>query len=195
MHPLAHLSKYEIILGSQSPRRKELLEQFDLNFRVETRNVAECYPPTLEQSKIPEYLARLKSTPFEPTLTSAQLLITADTLVFFGGKVLGKPADKEEAREMLTQLSNQTHQVISGVCLTQKDRQESFSSTSHVTLRELSPEEIEYYIEHCQPLDKAGAYGIQEWIGAVGIRRIEGEYSNVVGLPTCQLYELLKKWN
>jgi len=182
-----------IILASQSPRRKELLALLDLKFTIEIKAVDEVYPDNLNYTQVAEYLAKLKALAFK-NIENDQLIITADTVVVLEGRILGKPKDKTEAIRMLESLSSKSHQVITGVCLTSKDKQISFSSTTKVFFKKLSSLEIDYYIEHYKPYDKAGSYGIQEWIGAIGITKIEGSYFNVVGLPIQELNEQLKEF-
>lgn len=179
-----HLSKYRIILGSQSPRRVELLEGLDLPFeQVLLEGVDESYPATLRPEEIPLYIAQHKAESYRPLLDDQTLLITADTLVFIEDQVLGKPKSEEEARAMLRQLSGRSHSVTTGVTLTTTERMECFSDTATVEFLPLADEEIDYYVRHYHPLDKAGAYGIQEWIGYRAIRRIEGSFYTVMGLP------------
>ena len=182
------LPDYNYILASKSPRRQMLLRSLGINFKVKIKEVDEFYPQGMPGTEIPVYLAKLKALPFSGELTENDLLITADTVVWLDNKVLGKPSDKEEAVEMLQLLSGKEHQVISGVCLTSTRNQKTFYSVSVVNFRELALQEIEYYIETCKPFDKAGAYGIQEWIGYIGITHIEGSFYNVMGLPVQQLY-------
>jgi septum formation protein len=183
-----------IILASQSPRRKELLELLDLNFTVEVREVNEVFPESLEVDKVAEYLAKLKAAAFT-NIPTDQIVITADTVVILDEQILGKPKDKTEATKMLQSLSNRSHSVITGVCMKSKDKIISFSNTTKVFFKELTSSEIEYYIENYKPFDKAGSYGIQEWIGAIGITKIEGSYFNVVGLPIQELNEQLVTGN
>lgn len=179
-----HLSKYRIILGSQSPRRVELLRGLDLSFeQVLLEGVDESYPTTLRPEEIPLYIAQHKAESYRPLLDDQTLLITADTLVFIEDQVLGKPKSEEEARVMLRQLSGRSHSVTTGVTLTTTERMECFSDTATVEFLPLADEEIDYYVRHYHPLDKAGAYGIQEWIGYRAIRRIEGSFYTVMGLP------------
>lgn len=188
---LNNLEKYDVVLGSNSPRRRELLGDMGVTFRVEAiKGIDESYPANLPVEEIPVYLARIKAQghPLKPD----ELLITADTVVVLDEQVLGKPVNVADARRMLRALSGRPHRVISGVCVTTMDRCESFADTSIVRFAELSDDEIEYYIEHYRPLDKAGAYGIQEWIGNIGISGISGDFYNVMGLPTRKLYQLLK---
>lgn len=180
---------YNYVLGSKSPRRSQLLESLGLSFEVKTIEVEENYPNNLNKEEIPVYLSQFKAKPFVPDLLKSELLITADTIVWFNGEVLGKPKNKQEAFQMLEQLSGNEHQVISGVSLTTYKKQKSFYSTSNVCFKKLTYDEIRYYIEQFQPYDKAGAYGIQEWIGSIGITHIEGSFYNVMGLPIQKLYE------
>ncbi|MGN0187365.1 MAG: Maf-like protein [Paludibacteraceae bacterium] len=184
-----------IILGSQSPRRQELLRGLDIDFTVRTiAGHDECYPDTLQGAEIPLYLARQKAAALLPTLTADDLLITADTIVWLDGKVYGKPADAADAKHMLHALSGRTHEVITGVCVTNTARQESFSTITKVTFASLDDNEIDYYIAKYRPFDKAGSYGVQEWIGYIGVERLEGSYYNVMGLPIQRLYNILKHW-
>ena len=182
-----------IILASQSPRRKELLNLLDLNFKVVITEVNEVYPENLEVSKVAEYLANLKAEAFT-NISSDTVVITADTVVILNEQILGKPKNKTEAAKMLQSLSNRNHKVMTGVCIKSKDKTISFSNTTKVFFKELTSSEINYYIENYKPFDKAGSYGIQEWIGAIGISNIEGSYFNVVGLPINQLYKKLKEY-
>jgi septum formation protein len=185
---------YNYILASKSPRRKQLLQSLGIEFQVITKDVEEKYPDTLKKEEIPVFLARLKAQPFIKDIGEKDLVITADTIVWLNGKVLGKPRDDSEAIQMLRNLSGNQHQVISGVCLTSKNREKSFSSMSNVYFKDLTTEEIEYYIAEFKPFDKAGAYGIQEWIGSIGISHIEGSFYNVMGLPIQKLYEEVQKF-
>ena len=188
---LNNLEKYDVVLGSNSPRRRELLSDMGVKFRVEAiKGIDESYPANLPVGEIPVYLARIKANghPLKPD----ELLITADTVVVLDDAVLGKPVDDDDARRMLRSLSGRAHRVVSGVCVTTRDRVESFADTSIVHFAELNGDEIDYYIEHYHPLDKAGAYGIQEWIGNIGIAGINGDFYNVMGLPTRKLYQVLK---
>ena len=190
---LNNLEKYDVVLGSNSPRRRELLNDMGVTFRVEAiKGIDESYPSDLPVEEIPVYLSRVKAAghPLQPQ----ELLITADTVVVLGEEVLGKPVGDADAHRMLRALSGRAHRVISGVCVTTVDRSESFADTSVVHFADLTDEEIDYYIKHYRPLDKAGAYGIQEWIGNIGIMGIEGDFYNVMGLPTRRLYQLLKSF-
>lgn len=181
----------QIILASGSPRRKMFLEELGLDFIIDPKSVEEVYPEHLQGQEISEYLAELKATPFKEELEPDQIVITSDTVVWHNNVSLAKAADKNEAFEMLRTLSGDWHEVISSVCFTTKDAQKTVSSITKVKLKEFTDEEINYYIDTCQPFDKAGAYGIQEWIGMIGISEIQGSYTNVVGLPTHLVYETL----
>ena len=185
---------YNYILASKSPRRRELLETLGIDFQVKTKEVEEIFPDGLSKEEIPIYLVKLKAKPFLEELCNNDMLITADTIVWFNGHVLGKPKNYDEAKAMLEMLSGNEHQVISGVCLTTTKKQTSFFALSNVRFKTLSNAEIEYYITNFKPFDKAGAYGIQEWIGAIGVTRIEGSFYNVMGLPVQRLYEEIQKF-
>ena len=182
-------SGYHIILASKSPRRQQLLKSLDIDFEVRVKEVEETYPPGLAKEEIPVYLARLKARPFLDELKPGELLITADTIVWCNNRALGKPSGKEEAFGMISQLSGSEHQVISGVCLPSIQKQKSFFSVSIVRFKTLSHQEIDYYINTYEPYDKAGGYGIQEWIGFIGVSHIEGSFYNVMGLPTQKLFD------
>lgn len=185
---------YQIILASNSPRRKELLSGLGLNYEVRTLpGIDESYPETLQGEEIPVYISSKKASAYLDALKDDELLITADTIVWLDGRVLGKPADEKEACQMLRDLSGKTHQVITGVTLATTTFQKSFASVSQVTFAPLSEEEISYYVNHYHPMDKAGSYGVQEWIGFIGVERIEGSYFNVMGLPVQRLYRELKE--
>ena len=189
----SQLSTYNIILGSQSPRRKELLAGLDIEFTTKViPGLEETYPDTLQGEEIPIYLAEQKADAY--TLEDNDLLITADTIVWLNGRVYGKPADEAEAREMLRSLSGKTHDVITGVCVRTNKKNVSFASTTKVRFAELTDAEIEHYVNKYRPMDKAGAYGIQEWIGYIGVEHIEGSYFNVMGLPIQRLYTVLKEF-
>ena len=185
------LKDKKIILGSGSPRRKMFLEALGIDFEVRPKSVEEIYPEELRGGEISEYLAKLKATPFMDDVEDNQIVITSDTVVWHNGVSLAKAANHDEAFKMLRTLSGDWHEVISSVCFTSKDFQKTVSGITRVKLKDLSDEEINYYIESCQPFDKAGAYGIQEWIGMIGISEIRGSYNNVVGLPTDLVYETL----
>jgi septum formation protein len=187
---------HKIILASNSPRRKELLAGLDVPFEVRIiKGIDESYPATLPTAEIAEYIAQKKAAAYRETMAADELVITADTIVALGDEVLGKPKDAADARRMLHELSGKTHQVITGVVLTTKEQQKHFSVVSNVTFKELTDDEIGYYVETYKPMDKAGAYGIQEWIGYVGVTRLEGSYFNVMGLPVQRIYEALKRFN
>ena len=183
----------KIVLASNSPRRKELLAGLDIPFEVRVLdNIDESYPETLPTKEIAGYISKKKADAYRQTMADDELIITADTIVVLGQEVMGKPKDDEEARRMLRELSGKTHQVITGVCLSTKDKQSNFSVETDVTFKTLSEEEIDYYVAHYRPLDKAGAYGIQEWIGHIGVTGMKGSYFNVMGLPVQRIYEALK---
>ncbi|MBQ8519940.1 MAG: septum formation protein Maf [Bacteroides sp.] len=190
---LENLKKYKVILASNSPRRKELLAGLGVPYEVRTMpDIDESYPEGLDGEEISVYIARSKADAYRPSMQTDELIITADTIVWLNGRVMGKPKDEAEACEMLRSLSGHTHQVVTGVCITTKERQSSFSTVTDVTFATLTEEEIDYYVSRYRPLDKAGAYGIQEWIGFVGVQGISGSYFNVVGLPIQRLYTELK---
>ncbi len=191
---LSNLNRYKVILASNSPRRKELLGGLGIPYEVKTMpDIDESFPEGLPGEEIPLYIARAKASAYREQMEADELIITADTIVWLDGVVMGKPIDEEDARRMIRALSGKTHQVITGVCLTTKDVQKGFSTTTDVTFASLTEEEIAYYVEHYRPMDKAGAYGIQEWIGFVGVQDIRGSYFNVMGLPIQRLYQELKK--
>lgn len=184
------LKKYNIILASNSPRRQHFFKELGLPFQIRTADIEEVYPPELKGSDIADYLAKLKSKAFT-NLKEQDLLITSDTIVWHKGKALGKPKNEQKAFEMLKSLSNDTHQVITSICLRTTSYQGVFNDVTTVVFDSLSDEEINFYIKNYQPYDKAGAYGIQEWIGYIGIKHIDGSYFNVVGLPVHKLYKEL----
>ena len=188
------ITNKKIILASTSPRRQQLLKDMGLSFVVRSFDVEETYPKSLPNIEIPEYLAKLKAQPFKGTLNQGELLISADTIVCMDNHVLGKPKGKGEATKILLQLSGKKHQVITGVCLMSAKKQHTFHAITNVFFKELSKHEIDYYIENYKPFDKAGAYGIQEWIGYIGINHIEGSFYNVMGLPVQKLYEEIQKF-
>ncbi|MGL4291981.1 MAG: Maf-like protein [Bacteroidales bacterium] len=192
---LNNLDKYKILLASNSPRRRELLGGLDINYEVTALpDVDESYPDDLNKEAIPLYIAKQKASAYDMHMQEDTLLITADTIVWSDGLVLGKPADEADARQMLHTLSGKTHQVITGVCIRSNEKEYAFTCSSDVTFCQLSPEEIEYYIKKYQPFDKAGSYGIQEWIGYIGVEHINGSYFNVMGLPIQKLYKELQKF-
>ena len=191
---LDNLKKYKVVLASNSPRRKELLSGLGVDYVVKTMlDVDESYPDGLSGEEIAKHIARGKAEAYRSLIQADELVITADTIVWLDGTVMGKPKDEEEAKDMLMRLSGKTHQVITGVCLTTASMQKTFATVTDVTFATLSEEEIAYYVEHCRPMDKAGSYGIQEWIGFVGVEGISGSYFNVMGLPIQRLYTELKK--
>ncbi|MDE5650818.1 MAG: Maf family nucleotide pyrophosphatase [Duncaniella sp.] len=194
-HPLGNLDKYDVILASGSPRRCELLGLLDVDFRVDTsHSVDETVPADTEAMDVPLYLSRLKASAYPLESGDGKLVITADTVVIIDGEVLGKPHDESEACAMLGRLQGRVQTVVTGVTVRTASRSETFRSESRVEFAPLTCDEIEYYVAKYRPLDKAGAYGIQEWIGAAGIKGIEGSFYNVMGLPVHRLYETLKKF-
>ncbi|MBP5364376.1 MAG: septum formation protein Maf [Bacteroidales bacterium] len=191
-----NLNKYRIVLASNSPRRQELLRQLGLQFDVEVkRGIDESYPPMLEATQVAEYLACKKAEAYRDDIAAGDImLITADTVVVCDGAILGKPHDEREAFAMIRKLQNNSHLVVSGVALTTADRRKSFSVETRVSMRPMTDVLIDYYIVNYKPFDKAGAYGIQEWIGLAAIDHIEGSYHNVMGLPTQRLFEELSQF-
>jgi len=185
------LKNWRVILASASPRRKNLLEGMGIPFELMLRDCDENYPDSMRAEEVPEFLARKKSKAYTDVLRDDTLLITADTIVVLDGSIIEKPIDEKDATQLLKRLSGNTHTVISGVCLTTKKHQKSFSAYTKVRFKKLHSEEIAHYIKHYQPFDKAGAYGIQEWIGYIGVEHIEGSFFNVMGLPTQHLYHEL----
>lgn len=189
---MKNISDYQIVLASNSPRRKELLAHVVPNFIVKTKEVAEIYPDNIQKNTVAEYLAKLKASVFEGEINEHEIFITSDTIVLLGDTIFGKPKDKENAIEILQQLSGKKHEVITGVCFKTANKEFSFSHSTEVTFKELSIEEITYYIDTFKPYDKAGAYAIQEWIGFIGVEKINGDYNNIVGLPVQETFEKLK---
>jgi septum formation protein len=187
------LQKYKLILASGSPRRQQFFKDLDLNFEIRLKEIEEVFPPELKASAITNYLAELKASAFEGELNDNEILITSDTIVWHNDKALGKPKDEQDAFEILKSLSNATHEVITSVCFKTTTESTVLFEVTKVTFIELSDEAIKYYIENYKPFDKAGAYGIQEWIGFVGVSKIEGSYANVMGMPTDKVYEYLSK--
>ncbi len=185
------LKDNKLILGSGSPRRKWFLEEMGLDFEIRPKSVEEIYPETLQATEISDYLAILKAEPFKKELNPNEIVITSDTVVWHKGKSLAKAANKQEAFQMLQILSGDWHEVITSVCFTTLDQQKTVHATTHVKFMDFTDQEIDFYVAQCQPFDKAGAYGIQEWIGMVGISEIKGSYTNVVGLPTHLVYKTL----
>ena len=190
---LENLNKYEIVLASNSPRRKELLQRMGVNFKVRTLfGIDESYPDSLRGEDIVCYISSNKAKAYQSSMAPNELLITADTIVYVDGEVMGKPKNAEQAKEMLHKLSGKTHQVITGVTIVTAKRTENFGVTSQVKFTNITDEEINFYVDNYLPFDKAGAYGIQEWIGIVAVEEIKGSYFNVVGLPVQRLYQKLK---
>ncbi len=185
------MKNIKITLASGSPRRRELLRAMGVDFEVAAVDADESYPASMPAAEVPLFLARKKSLAY--SVAENEAVITADTVVILGDEILGKPVSRDDAVAMLAKLSGQTHTVITGVCIRSADKSEAFASATAVTFRNLAPDEIEYYVDNFAPFDKAGAYGIQEWIGHVAITRIEGSYNNVVGLPTEELYVHLQR--
>lgn len=191
---LDNLNKYNVILASNSPRRKELLAGLGVQYEVRTLpDVDESYPTDLQGADIPLHISKVKADAYRPMLQSGELMITADTIVWLDGHVLGKPENREDALNMLRAMSGRTHEVFTGVCLTTTEWQRSFAAQTEVRFSALTEEEIAYYVDKYHPMDKAGAYGVQEWIGFIGVEYISGSYYNIMGLPVQRLYrELLK---
>lgn len=187
-HKLAH---YSLILASGSPRRQQFFKDLDLDFEIRLKEVEEIYPPELKAEAITNYLAELKANAFEGELNDNEILITSDTIVWHNNTALGKPKDEQDAFAILKSLSNATHEVITSVCFKTKEKTDTFFEVTKVTFNTLSDEAIQYYLDHYKPYDKAGAYGIQEWIGFVGVAKIEGSYTNVMGMPTDKVFDYL----
>ncbi|MFL9832248.1 Maf-like protein [Flavobacterium sp. ST-87] len=185
------LKNHKIILASGSPRRQQFFKDLDLDFEIRLKEIEEVFPPELRREEITNYLAELKAAAFEGELNSNEILVTSDTLVWHNQKALGKPKDAQDAFAILKSLSNATHEVITSVCFKSKLKTEVLFEITKVTFNELSDEVIHYYIENYKPFDKAGAYGIQEWIGFIGVSKIEGSYANVIGLPVDKVYQYL----
>lgn len=192
---LENLKTYKIVLASNSPRRKELLEGLDLDFEVRViPDIDESYPDSIDSMEIPLYIAREKAKAYQSSMADDELLITADTIVWTFDGVMGKPKDREEAFHMLRALSDHVHEVITGVCIFTKEKTVGFSVGSAVCFAKLTTEEINYYLDKYKPYDKAGGYGIQEWIGYVGVEAINGSFYNVMGMPVQKLYQELKNF-
>ena len=188
------LNKINIILASGSPRRQQFFKEMDLHYTIRLKEIEEIYPEHLQAEEITNFLAELKASAFENDLKENDVLVTSDTIVWLNGKALGKPKDYDDAFQMLQQLANQTHEVITSVCLKSIDKTDVFHCVTKVTFANLSDEAIRYYLDNYQAFDKAGSYGIQDWIGLVGISKIEGSYTNVVGLPTEMLFQKLMNY-
>lgn len=189
------LKDYKIILASGSPRRKQFFADLDLDFEIRLKDIEEVYPDHLQGVEITNYLAQIKASAFEGELKENEILVTSDTIVWHNNKALGKPKDYDDAFAILKSLSNSTHEVITSVCFKTTNKTETIFDVTNVTFNELSDEAIRYYLDNCKPFDKAGAYGIQEWIGLIGITRIDGSYTNVVGLPTEKVYQYLNNYS
>ena len=185
------LQNYHLVLASGSPRRQQFFKDLDLNFEIRLKDIEEIYPPELKAEEITNYLVELKASAFEGELQANEILITSDTIVWHNNKALGKPKDEQDAFDILKSLSNSTHEVITSVCFKTNSKTTLLHEITKVTFNELSDEAIRYYIKKYKPFDKAGAYGIQEWIGFVGVSKIEGSYANVMGMPTDKVYEYL----
>lgn len=185
------LANYSIILASGSPRRQQFFKDLDLDFEIRLKDIEEVYPPELKAEAITNYLAELKASAFEGELKDNELLITSDTIVWHNNKALGKPKNQLDAFGILKSLSNATHEVITSVCFKTKVKSDTIFEVTKVTFNALSDQAIQYYLDHYKPYDKAGAYGIQEWIGFVGVVKIEGSYTNVMGMPTDKVFDYL----
>jgi septum formation protein len=188
------IDNYKIVLGSQSPRRSQLIRGLDIDFEVRVIETDESYPDSLLTDAVAEYIAIAKAAAHTPTLKDNELLITADTVVAYNDKIFGKPKDKAEAIRVLTMLSDSIHTVYTGVCIKTVAKQHSFTSKSQVKFSSITKEEAAYYFNKYNPVDKAGSYGIQEWLGYTKVEWIAGSYNNIIGLPTAQLYDELKKF-
>ena len=187
------LEKYRLILASGSPRRQQFFKDLDLDFEIRLKEIDEIYPPELKAEQITNYLAVLKAGAYEGELKAGEILVTSDTIVWHNNNALGKPKDEQNAFEILKCLSNATHEVITSVCFKTNEKEDILHDVTKVTFKELSDASIYYYLENYKPYDKAGAYGIQEWIAFIGVSKIEGSYANVMGLPTDKVYDYLCK--
>lgn len=185
------LKKYTIILASGSPRRQQFFKDLNLDFEIRLKDIEEIYPPELKAVEITDYLAELKASAFEGELKENEILVTSDTIVWHNDKALGKPKNADEAFAMIKSMSNATHDVITSVCFKTSTTSTLLHDITKVTFNDLSDEAILYYIENYKPYDKAGAYGIQEWFGFMAVAKVEGSYTNVMGLPTAKVYEYL----
>ena len=187
------LQGYKVILASGSPRRRQFMKDLNIDFEIRLNEVEEIYPENLQGCEITDFLAELKGNALADTLEDKEILITSDTIVWFNHEALGKPKDYDDAFTMLSSLSGKTHEVISSVCLKSKEKSVTFNETTRVMFHDITEEEIKHYLDNYKPFDKAGAYGIQEWIGLIAIAKLEGSYNNVVGMPVNKLYhELIK---
>ncbi|HEY4619080.1 MAG TPA: Maf-like protein [Flavobacterium sp.] len=187
------LKQYKLILASGSPRRQQFFKDLGLDFEIRLKEIEEIFPEELKAAEITNYLAQLKADAFEGELKENEILITSDTIVWHNEKALGKPKDRQDAFDILKSLSNATHEVITSVCFKSDSKTDLLCEITKVTFKELSDESILYYIDNYQPYDKAGAYGIQEWLGFIGVSKIEGSYANVMGLPVDKVYDYLSK--
>ncbi len=185
------LKNYHIILASASPRRHLFFKELGIDFEIRLKSIKEDYPDKLSHFEISDYLSQLKALPFKDELTDNDILITSDTIVWHDNQAIGKPKNYDGAFQMLQSLSGKTHEVITSVCFTTNTSQKTINETTKVTFKELTNAEINYYIERCKPFDKAGGYGIQEWIGQIGVTKLEGSYFNVMGLPVHLVYKML----
>ena len=188
------LNKINIILASGSPRRQQFFKEMDLHYTIRLKEIEEIYPEYLQAEEITNFLAELKAKAFENELKENDVLVTSDTIVWLNNKALGKPKDYDDAFQMLQQLANKTHEVITSVCLKSIEKTEVFHCVTKVTFSDIFDEAIGYYLDNYKPFDKAGSYGIQDWIGLIGISKIEGSYTNVVGLPTEMLFQKLMNY-
>ena len=188
------LNGYKIILASASPRRQQFFKDLDVDFEIRIREVEEVYPENLSAENITDFLAELKADAFTGEIKPNEILITSDTIVWHGGKALGKPRDYNDAVRILESLSGETHEVITSVCIRTAQKSETFHDVTKVTFAHLSPDAISYYLSSHQPFDKAGAYGIQDWIGLTAVTKIDGSYTNVMGLPTEKVYHYLSNF-
>ena len=182
----------KIILASKSPRRSFLMREAGFEFEVRTREIDESFPPEMPVEEVAEFLAKKKADGVMDFMENDEIIITSDTVVILNNKIYGKPKDYDDALRILREISGTTHRVITGVCIRSKEKEQSFSDITDVTIGEMTDDEIHYYLKKCEPLDKAGAYGIQEWLGYVKVLRIEGSYANVMGLPVHRVYEVLR---
>jgi len=191
---LNNFKEYNFILGSNSPRRSQILKEMGLDFKIIASNIDETIPKGIKNKNVPIYLAKEKANFLFKELNKNEILITADTIVLMNNEIITKPSNKKDAKDILQKISNNKHEVITGICITSDSNQHSFSSKTEVFFNKISDSEIEYYLEKFKPYDKAGSYGIQEWLGLISVRKIIGSYTNVVGLPSSELYQELNKF-
>ena len=191
---LNNFNQYNFILGSNSPRRSEILKDIGIDFKIRASNIDETIPKGIKNKNVPIFLAKEKANFLAKELNENEILITADTIVLMNDKIITKPLNKKEAKNILQKISNNKHEVITGVCITSNSNQHAFSSKTEVFFNKINDYEIEYYLEKFKPYDKAGSYGIQEWLGIISVRKIIGSYTNVVGLPSSELYQELNKF-